>query len=404
MSGLFSPVKVTDRVFWVGAIDWNLPEFHGYATPNGTTYNAYLVTGEKNVLVDTVKAPFKDEMLSRIREVMNPEKIDYIISNHSEMDHSGCLPETIEIVKPEKVFASEKGVEALRAHFHTAHEFTAVKDGEKRELGDLTFHFIETRMLHWPDSMVTYFPAENLLFAQDGFAMHYASSERFDDMLDDNVLEWEAQKYYANILMPFSPLIKKLLKKIKESGIKIDILATDHGPIWRSKIEKIFSLYDKWADQKPTKKAVITYDTMWHSTEKMAAVIGDGLAGEGIVVKNMALSTAHRSDVATEVLDAGALIVGSPTINNGIFPTVADVLTYLRGLRPKNLIGAAFGSYGWSGEGPKQLETILQDMKVEIAAAPVTVQYVPDEEALRRCADLGRVVARRLKEVCETEA
>jgi flavorubredoxin len=399
----FKAIKVTDNLYWVGAIDWGLRDFHGYSTERGSTYNAFLILADKITLVDTVKAPFKEEMLSRIRSIIEPERIDYIISNHSEMDHSGCLPEVIEIVKPEKVFASVMGVKALFEHFHLDRQIIAVKDGEGLSLGNTNLTFFETRMLHWPDSMFTYLAEEKLLFSQDAFGMHLASSERFDDEIDDGVLEYEARKYFANILLPYAPQVTKLLEKLGRLNLSINIIAPDHGPIWRKGINRVLDLYGKWALQKPTKKAVVAYDTMWGSTAKMATAIGDGLKQGGANPKLMPLQSSNRSDVATEILDAGALLVGSPTLNNNIFPTVADVLTYIKGLKPRNLIGGAFGSYGWSPAGLEQVRQTLQEMKVDLLGEPLQVKYVPDPEALEKCFSWGVLFAEKLKEVCERE-
>ena len=405
MAGTCKAIKVSEHVYWVGAIDWGLRDFHGYATERGSTYNAYLITADKPTLIDTVKAPFMDEMMSRIASVIPPGNIDYIISNHSEMDHSGCLPRVIEAVKPEKVFASVMGVRALSDHFHTDHEILAVKDGESLSLGNLNVSFTETRMVHWPDSMFTYLAEDDLLFSQDGFGMHLATSKIFADENDQGVLDYELAKYYANILMPLSPIIAKLLEKVTGLGIKPKIIAPDHGPIWRraEDIEKVIGLYAKWAEQKPTRKAVVVYDTMWQSTAAMARAIGDGLRAGGVRAQLMPMSGTPRSNVATEILGAGAFLVGSPTINNNMFPTIADVLTYLKGLRPRNLIGAAFGSYGWAGGAVKDVEQVLKDMKVDLVAEGLAVKFVPTEDDLAKCFDLGSLVAEKLNEVCDRE-
>ncbi len=398
MTETFAAVRVSDHVHWVGAVDWNIRNFHGYETGRGTTYNAYLVTADKTILIDTVKRPFFDEMTARIASVVgDPSKIDFIISNHSEMDHSGSLVEAVRAIKPEKVYASAMGVKALGAHFHGLGKVEAVGNGQKLNLGGADLTFLETRMLHWPDSMITYLANDRLLFSQDGFGMHLASSRRFDDEIDGAILEYEARKYYANILLPFSPIVLRALDAVAASGLDIATIAPDHGPIWRSRGDWILGLWRKWAEQKPSKKAVIAYDTMWGSTDKMARAIADGVATGGCEAKPLQLTAAHRSDVATEVLDAGALLVGSPTMNNNMFPTVADVLCYLRGLKPKNLIGAAFGSYGWSGEAVAQLAEALEAMGVGPVGENQRVQYVPDEAALAACRGLGLAVAERLR-------
>jgi flavorubredoxin len=397
MSNVYSAIKVSANVYWVGAIDWTIRDFHGYTTPHGSTYNAYLIMADKITLIDTVKAAFRDEMLARITSVVDPKKIKYIISNHSEMDHSGCLPEVIDIISPEKVFASAVGVKTLQELFHDQHEIIPVKDGEKLSLGNMDLTFMETRMIHWPDSMFTYLAKDELLFSQDAFGMHLATLERFDDEIPAATLEYEAATYYANIVLPYSPIVLKALEKVMATGWKIKVIAPDHGPVWRKDIGFIIGLYQKWAAQKPTAKAVVVYATMWHSTEKMASAIAESLAESGIKVKLMSMNEVHRSEVVYEVLNAGALIVGSSTLNNNILPQMADVMTYLKGLKPANLIGASFGSYGWSGESVRDLESMLKDMKVDIVAPSVSVKHVPDDAMLAKCHELGKTIAAELK-------
>ena len=396
MKDIYSAVKVTENVYWVGAIDWTIRDFHGYTTPHGSTYNAYLVMADEITLIDTVKAPFMGEMLARIKSVVEPSQIKYIISNHSEMDHSGCLPEVIDIIKPKKVFASAIGVKTLRELFHDEHEIIPVKDGETLSLGNMDLTFMETRMIHWPDSMFTYLAKDEILFSQDAFGMHLATLERFADEIPKSTLEYEGATYYANIVLPYSAIVLKALEKVAAAGLKIKIIAPDHGPIWRKDIGWIIDLYKKWASQKPTAKAVVVYATMWHSTEKMARAISEALAQEGIKVKLISMNETHRSEVVYEVLDAGALIVGSPTLNNNILPQMADVMTYLKGLKPINKIGAAFGSYGWSGESVKHLEAMLKEMKIDVVAESVAVKNVPSDDILEKCHELGKTIAAEL--------
>jgi flavorubredoxin len=402
MGSPFKAQRVAEDIYWVGAIDWSVRDFHGYRTGRGTTYNAYLIMGEKITLVDTVKAAFKDELISRIRDVVDPSRIDIIISNHAEMDHSGCLPELIALAKPEKVYASPKGVEALRAHFRSGLELTAVKDGDEIQLsgadaksGPLTIQFMQTPFLHWPDSMFSYLPERKALFCQDAFGMHLASAERFAEELPESVLHEEASRYFANILLPFSAFITKLFDKIEKAGLDIALALPDHGPIWGSKFWMVADWYRRWAAQEPTSKAVVVYDSMWDSTDVMARAITEGLIHGGATVKVMPLSGSHRSDLAAELLEAGALIVGSPTLNNQMFPTVADALCYLKGLKRKKLVGAAFGSYGWSGESIRQLEEHLAAMEVELVGSLKT-QYVPGDDTLEQCRALGEQIGERI--------
>ncbi len=399
MNHNFDAIKISKNVYWVGAIDNEIRDFHGYSTSRGTTYNAFLILGEKPILIDTVKAPFFAEMLTRIRSVIAPEKISYIISNHAEMDHSGALLPAIAAIKPEKVFASKMGVAALKTHFHQHLDLTEIKSGESFILGDANLTCIETRMLHWPDSMVTYFANDNILFSQDGFGMHLATYKMFANQNDYAILKQEAMKYFANILLPYSNLVTKLLTTLPTLGLNIKILAPDHGPIWHQEqdINWIMGLWRKWAQQEPTDKVVICYDTMWGSTAKMAHAIANGVMLEQANPKILPLAASHRSDVATELLEAGALVIGSPTINNQIFPTVADILCYLKGLKPQNLIGQAFGSYGWAGESVNLLQNELKILKVELIDLPIKTQHVPNNDCLITCKKLGQNIARKLQ-------
>ncbi len=398
MYNSFKAVKISDNVYWVGVIDWAIRDFHGYLTSRGSTYNAYLILAEKITLIDTVKAPFKKELLARIKSVIDPEKIDYIVSQHSEMDHSGCLVDVIDIVKPEKVFASSMGVKVLKEHFDFNNEITQVKNGESISLGNMNLTFYETRMLHWPESMISYLDKDKVLFSQDGFGLHLATYERFADQLNENLWFEEAAKYYANILLPYSKLILKLLDTVKKLNIEIDVLANDHGPLFRGDtINKILNYYHGWALQAPTNKAVVIYDTMWGSTEVMARAIGEGLYKGGATPIIMTTKGSHRSDIITELLDAGAIIVGAPTINNMMFPEVQDAMSYIRGLKPANLIGFTFGSYGWSGEGAKQLKEMLLEMKVDIVRDELRIKNVPKGEQLKECFEAGKLVGEKLK-------
>ncbi len=396
MAEFYHAAKISDSVYWVGAIDWSIRDFHGYSTHRGTTYNAYLIMADKITLIDTVKKQFKEEMMARIATVIDPSKIDYIVSNHAELDHSGSLPEVIREINPEKVFASTQGKKVLNAHFPDELELDVVKTGETLDLGNLTLSFIETRMLHWPDSMFTILVEEGVLFSQDAFGMHLATSERFADECKSDIVHYETAKYYANILLPYSKLVKNLLVNLEKMNLDIRILAHDHGPIFRSNISEPIEWYRQWAEQKPVDRALIIYDTMWGSTARMANAIGDGLISSGVKVKQMPIGGSHRADIATELLECGALIVGSPTLNSNLFPTVADALVYIKGLRPQNLVSALFGSYGWGGEAFRQIREYLDAMKLEVVGE-VRCQYVPGNDALADCFSLGKQVAEKVK-------
>jgi flavorubredoxin len=392
------PIEVLKDIYWVGAVDWNIRDFHGYSVDKGSSYNAFLAIDDKVTLFDTVKRGFKNDLIGNIRQIIDPGEIDYLIVNHVEMDHSGLIAEIVDLVQPEKIICSEMGKKNLLAHFHKEEwPYEAVRTGDTISLGRRTVQFIETRMLHWPDSMFSYIPEDRLLISSDAFGQHLASSERFDDEVDLSMLLGHAAKYYANIILPYSALVQKLLAQVREIGLKIDIIAPDHGLIWRKNPQKILEHYDIWSQQKSKVKALVIYDTMWHSTEMMAKAIVEGLVEQGASAQLFDLSSNHRSDIITEVLDAGAIIIGSSTLNNGMLPHMADLLHYMRGLRPAKKIGAAFGSYGWSGEAVKLITTAMEEMKFEILDPGIKVQYVPQDDDLKRCVDLGRKVARSLK-------
>lgn len=391
------PIEIAKNIYDVGVNDWNIRDFHGYSTYQGTSYNAFLIVDEKIALIDTVKKEFSDQFIENISKIIDPKKIDYVISNHTEMDHSGSLPRVMHKIGEDKpLYCSKMGLKNLSRHFPQKWNYHGVANGEELSLGKRTLTFLETRMLHWPDNMFTYVKEDKILFSSDAFGQHYAGHEKFDDQLGDEIM-FHAKKYYANILLLYSPLILKLLEKVTEIGLEIDMICPDHGIIWRKDPGRIINAYAKWASQEPEQKAVVVYDTMWHSTETMAEEIAQGIVEEGVIAKPIHIRSSHRSEIMTEVLDAAAVIVGSPTINNQLFPTVSDFLTYMKGLKPKNKIGAAFGSYGWSGESVKLINQELEAMKFDIIDPGVKIQYIPDQDGKNACLELGRKIGKAIK-------
>ena len=391
--------EIKENIFWVGAIDWNIRDFHGYSTYKGTTYNAFLVKDEKIALFDTVKKTRLDELVHHIKQLVNPTDIDYLIINHVEMDHSGSLPEIVDLIKPEKIFCSKMGLKAIQEHFHPeGWPLEAVENGQIISLGKKTVQFLETRMLHWPDSMFSYFPEDKLLISSDAFGQHLASSERFDDQVDFSELMEQTSKYYANILTLYSPLIRKLLAKVQEMGLEIDMIAPDHGVIWRSHIPEVIQAYADWSENKGIRKALVIYDTMWASTEKMAKAVATGIDTTGVSVKLINLAYSHRSDVMADVLNAKAVILGCATLNNGMLPRMAGFLMYMRGLKPTNKIGAAFGSFGWSGEAVKLMNASMEDMKFDIIEPGMRVKYVPGHNDLSECVEMGKRIGQAVIE------
>jgi flavorubredoxin len=391
------PMEIAKDVYDVGVNDWNIRDFHGYSTYQGTSYNAFLIVDEKIALIDTVKKEFSDQLLENIAKIVDPNKIDLVISNHTEMDHSGSLQRVMHKIGEDKpLYCSKMGVKNLSRHFAQKWNYHSVANGETLSLGKRTLTFLETRMLHWPDSMFTYVKEDKILFSSDAFGQHYAGHEKFDDQIGDSIMP-HAKKYFANILLLYSPLILKLLEKVAEIGLKIDMICPDHGIIWREDPGKIINAYAKWSRQEPEQKAVVVYDTMWHSTETMAEEIAQGIVEEGVIARPIHIRSSHRSEIMTEVLDAAAVIVGSPTINNQLFPTVSDFLTYMKGLKPKNKIGAAFGSYGWSGESVNLITQELEAMKFHIIDPGIKIQYVPDQDGKKACLEFGRKIGKVIK-------
>jgi len=391
-------VELKPGIYWVGAIDWNIRDFHGYSTPSGTTYNAYLILGEKNVLVDTVKAPFYLEMLGRISEIIDPSRIDLVISNHVEMDHSGSLAQIVERIGNPTVLTTERGQKGLEKHYKKSFRFKTVKSGETVPIGHRTLTFVEAPMLHWPDSMFTYIKEDQLLLPNDAFGQHIASSQRFEDEVGEEVMK-HAAKYYANILWPLAPLILKKVDEVVKMGIPIDMIAPSHGLIWRKNPGRIIQAYVEWSQGKGGKKVLVIYDTMWGSTESLSKAILKGLIEEGAEPKLLHLRSNHRSDIIEEMLEAKGVLLGSPTLNNGMFPTMGDFLTYLRGLRPKGKIFGLFGSYGWGGGAVKEMRKNLEQEKFEIWEKELPVQYVPDPEELKSAIQFGRDFARKILNV-----
>ena len=393
------PVKVLENIYWVGVVDWNIRHFHGfsYSTHRGTTYNAYLIIDKKVALVDTVQHPFAEEMIERIKEVIDPYKIDYIIANHVESDHSGSIAEILKHAPNATIVGTANCKAGLEKHYFGNWKFQTVKTGDALSLGDRTLTFLEAPMLHWPDTMFTYIEKDALLLSNDGFGQHLATSKRFDDEVNQHILMWEAAKYYANILWLYSGVVLRKLAEVQKLGLKIDMIAPSHGVIWRKDPMKIVNAYLKWANGEAEKKAMIVYDTMWESTEKMAKAMLEGINSEGVEGKLFRLPFSDEGDIIAELLETKGLLLGSATINNGVLPTVAPFLREIEGLRPKNKLAAAFGSYGWGGGATAAIEKTLKSAGMELAAPALTVKWVPDTAELQKCYEYGREFAKKLK-------
>ena len=391
-------VALKEGISWVGVVDWNIRDFHGYVTNRGSTYNAYLIQDEKTALIDTVKNSFADELVMKISELTSFEKIDYIIINHVEMDHSSSLPVVAKLAKNAKIYASQRGKEALIDHYGPDFEqVETVKTGDELKVGKKTLRFVEAPMLHWPDSMFTYLVEDKILMPNDAFGQHLASSERFDDEVDEHVVMEEATMYYSNILMPLAPLITRKIQDVVAMKIPIEMIAPSHGIIWRKDPVKIINAYLNWSAGTSKNKVVIVFDTMWHSTDKMARAIADGIASEGIDVKLLKLRSYAISEAMTEILDAKAILVGSPTLNNLMFPTLSSFLTYASGLKPKGKLWGFFGSYGWGGGAVRSMIKVAKEAGFEVYEPGLEIKYVPDNNDLKKCLEFGQQIAQKIK-------
>lgn len=373
-------IEVKKDIYWVGAIDWSMRSFHGYATSRGSSYNAYLILDEKITLIDTVKHGFVSEMMERIKSVIDPAKIDYIISNHAEPDHSGSIPSILKYCPNAKIITSApNGLKTLKA-LYGEHNYEPVKLGDTISIGKRSLTFVPTPMLHWPDSMMTYCPEEKVLFSNDGFGQHLASSQRFDDENDEPIVFEEAKKYYANILMLYGRQAAKALNDMKD--FDIEMILTGHGISWRKNVAKILDLYKNWASGDAEDTAVVVFDSMWHSTEKMTHAIVEAFNEKGIPAKFYDIKANHYSDIMVDLLTCKYLVVGSSTINNQMMPPIAQFLCYFKGLSPRRHKAFAFGSYGWGGQSIALVENELKEAGCEIILDKIRIQDVPTSEQL----------------------
>ena len=392
--------KITDKVTWVGKIDWELTSFHGdeYSTDRGSSYNSYLVRDEKTVLIDTVWEPFAEEFIENLKKEIDLKDIDYIIANHSEIDHSGALPLLMKEIPDTPIYCTANGAKILKGHFHQDWNFVEVKTGDTLNIGENTFTFVEARMLHWPDSMMSYLSGEAILFSNDAFGQHYASDLMYNDLVDQAELWQEAIKYYANILTPFSALVKMKIEEVLSFELPLNMVATSHGVIWRDNPAQIILKYMEWAQAYQENQITLVYDSMWHSTKKMAEAIAEGIRSvdNTVTVKLYNAAKNDKNDIITELFKSKAFLFGSSTVNKGIMHATAGILEMIKGIGFKNKKVSAFGSYGWSGEHIAVLEEGLEKTKLEIVQPGLRVLWNPDEDAIKECFEFGKAFAEKL--------
>ncbi len=375
--------EIAKDVWWVGGLDWNQRMFHGYATEMGITYNAYLIMDEKVTLIDTTKKPFASELIERISEIVDPSKIEVVIANHFEMDHSGSLPDIMKLAPNATIYASDpQGINNLKAFYGDGYKCVGVKTGDTLNIGKRTLSFVQTPMVHWPDNMVTYDAYDKILFSNDAFGQHITTSKRFDTDNHFKVVMYQAKKYYANIVQPYAMQARKALQAVETLDLKM--IAPSHGVIWTEHIPDILEAYNSWTNHDVEEKCTIVYDSMYHSTETMARTIASGVTQAGVEVHLYDLKENPESDVMTMLMNSKYVFIGTPTYNSHMMPNVAKFLTYLKGLSPINSqhYGMAFGSYGWAPLGPKEVHAVLEDTKFEIMGGPETCNWIPKKEYL----------------------
>ncbi len=393
------PIK--NNVYWVGKTDWDLRKFHGdeYSTHKGSTYNSYLIREDKVALVDTVWKPFAREYVENMKSEIDLKKIDYIIVNHAEIDHSGALTELMSHIPDTPIYCTASGLKSIKGQHHKDWNLNVVKTGDKLSLGSKELIFIEAPMLHWPDSMMCYLTGDNILFSNDAFGQHYASEYMFNDLVDQNELFVECIKYYANILTPFSPMVTKKINEVLSFNLPVDLICPSHGIIWREDPVQIIKKYLEWADNYQENQITLVYDSMWENTRIMAENILEGIkqADAGVNVKMYNISRSDKNDVILEIFKSKGVLFGSSTINNGILSAMAGLMEEVRGLKFRNKKAASFGSYGWSGESVKMLNDLALKSGFELLNDGIKVLWTPDKEGEALCVGYGRNFAESIK-------
>ena len=390
--------EIIKDIEFVGYVDWNLRDFHSFETKRGVTYNSYLITDLKIALIDAIKAPFYEVLIENIRKKVSLDSIDYIIVNHAEPDHAGSLRELVKVCKKAKIVCTQKCKEVLSGYNDiSSWNFQIVKNGDILSLGKRTLEFIETPMVHWPESMFTYVKEDKCLFSMDAFGQHYSSSNKFDDEVDLCEAMEEGKRYYANIIMPYGKQVSGVLEKLSKYDIKLIIPA--HGIIWRKYLKEILDAYHRWANFISKPKVLIVYDTMWQSTKLMAEAIYSGASEKNIEAKIMSIRAAGMTDIVTELLDSAAIAFGSATLNMGMMPMMGALLTYVKGLSPKNKAAVLFGSYGWGKGAVEDMIEFLGKTGFELINKNVKAKWVPSEKILKECVDLGKILAERAIEI-----
>jgi flavorubredoxin len=390
---------VKEDMYSVGCVDWNVRHFHGstFTVKRGVTYNSYLITDEKLTLIDIVHKDFTQQLIENIKQISDPSKIEVIIINHIEPDHSGSFPEILKLCPDAHYYGTEKSKQGLLKYYGvTAKNWISVKSGQSINIGKRTLEFIDAPMIHWPDSMFTYSAFDKILFSNDAFGQHYATNKIFDDEVNYCALMEEAKKYYANILWPFGRLVNAKLAAIQKMNLQIDLIAPSHGLIWRKHIPQITDKYLSWSANSVKEKVAVVYETMWNSTEIMARKIVEGLSSEGVKAYIFDVTKCDKTDLAVFMLDSAGFVFGSSTHDGDMLPVIAGFLHNVKGFKAKNRKAFAFGSYGWSGEAVANIEKAIEEAGIEKVQEGIKVMFAPSQEELDKCFEAGKEFAKKL--------
>lgn len=390
--------NIKENVYWIGKKDWDLRRFHGHelSTHRGSTYNSYFIKDKKTVLVDTVWDPYREEYINNLEKEIGLNNIDYIVVNHSEIDHAGSLKFLMEKIPNTPIYCTKSGAEIMKKQFHKDWNFQIVKTGDKLNIGKNNLIFVEMKMIHWPDSMMTFVEGANVLLSNDAFGQHFSPASLFNDEVDNCELYQEAIKYYANIVNPFNLMVKKKIEEVTSLNLNIEMIAPSHGVIWRENPAQIINKYAEWSNNYEEGFIAVIYDSMYNGTGSLAEAISLGLRNKGVPAKLFNSSVTDRSDLITELFKAKGFIIGSSTVNNGVLASIGVITEEIHNLKFKNKFGAAFGTYGWSGEGSKIIDKRLKEAGVKVINEPLAFKYMPTDEELKEAVRYGEEFAEKM--------
>lgn len=388
-------LQVAPGVHWVGVKDWDRRMFDRLIPlPNGTSYNSYLVQGEEKIaLIDSVNPGFEETLEEKVRQITDPGEINYLIMNHAEPDHANALAKMLSLSEAGEILTTEKGKDLAQAIHHIDEsDIRVVQDGETLDLGNKTLRFIKAPWLHWPETMLTYYEEEGILFPCDFFGSHLATGKFYDKEIGGKIIDY-AKSYYGEIMMPFSKMVGQALDKLED--LDIEMIAPSHGPMYKNP-DQIMESYRNWSEGVVKEKVLIIYVSMWGSTKKLAEVLAETIASENVEVVPVNLASTDLGKIAGEIVDSAGIIVGTPTVLGGAHPKIHHVVYLAKKLNPPTRYLGVIESHGWSGGAVTQISDMLKNMDAEIVGA-VEVLGSPRDEDIRDVVDFGKKFAEKVK-------